>query len=459
MSSIDETVDGDANEDRPPGPSGLPVVGNTLKFLRDPLTFHERLGEYDEDVVRFDLLSNTAYLLKHPDYIEQVLVTDEATTFDRGEITQAAFREVVDGGLFVAEGDDWARQRDLVRPAFYRQQLETYDDAIVEITREFVEEWDDGEEIHLSDEMTDLTLSVLAGTLLGVDLDGRGEPFSRAGKAVQSKFDTSSPSAYIPTWIPTPQNRRFKQAVTDVHELIDELMAERRNEPAGDDLLSLLLAASEGAADFGGDDGVGLTEDDIREHLITFLGAGHETTAVALTYALYVLGSNPDIAETVREELATVDGTPSAAEVRELPYLDKVVTETLRLYSPTYAIFREPTEPVEIGGYEIPAGTNITMSQYLVHRDERWYDDPLTFRPERWTDEFRAELPDYAYFPFGGGPRQCIGMRFATMEMKLALATVLPRFDLEPVDDDPFDFQMVFSLQPGGPVPMRVHDR
>ena len=230
-----------------------------------------------------------------------------------------------------------------------------------------------------------------------------------------------------------------------LESLIEELIAARRADPGGrGDLLSLLLAA--------GEDGSAPPEAELRDQLITFLFAGHETTALGLTYALRALGHHPTARERLREELAEVTGDepPGLADLPELSYTDRFVRETLRLYPPAYALFREATEDTELGDYRIPAGSKLSLPQIHVHRDGRFYDDPESFRPDRWTDG--TERPEYAYFPFGGGPRHCIGMRFARMELKLVVATVLAAVDVDPVGGPDIDFEPGVTLRPAEPV-------
>jgi cytochrome P450 len=454
------------DDERPPGPDGLPLVGNTFQFLRDPVGFYERLGaEYDGDVVRYEIAGTSGYLLTHPDHVERVLVHDD-DVFVKGQVSRDSLGQVVDGGVLLSEGEEWASQRKLLQPAFYRGRIETYADTMVDASRARVEGWSDGEVVPVRDEMQQLTLETLARTLFGVEMDGRGREVGEAARALLAKFDAGGVSAYLPPWVPTPANVRFRRAMSDLTDTVDALIAERKGDtegasrasparsdrgasrPACDDLISLLLSADDG-----------LDDEAIRANMVTFLIAGHETTSLALTYALSLLADHPEKRDRLHAELDDVDGDPSAGDLPELDYLDDVVTEALRLYPPAYTMFREPTEPVEIGGYTVEPGENLSLPQYLVHRDERWYDDPLAFRPERWTDEFEEDLPDYAYFPFGGGPRHCIGMRFATMEAKLSLATVLSRVTVEPTDETEIDPRMAITLQPGGPVPLRVRTR
>jgi len=455
--ATDDTRPADGEAVRPgdaaPGPDGLPLVGNTLSFLRDPVGFYRDLGAYDADVVAYDIAGTSGYAVTHPDDVERVLVHDDAL-YERGTVTRETLGQISDGGLFLSEGEDWARQRRLLQPAFYAGTVETYADTMTATAASVGDGWADGEVVRAREAMADLTLAVLAETLFGVDLSGRGAAVGDAATALLAKFDSSAPSAYLPGWVPTPRNLRFRRAVADLRALVDELVAERRSAGGGseerEDVLSLLAAA----------DAERLSDDDIRANMLAFLIAGHETTALALTFALHALATHPDVQDRLAAELdAELDGRPGADDLAGLDVLDRVVDETLRLYPPAYTVFREPTEPVVLGGYRVEAGANLTLPQFVVHRDERWYDDPLSFRPARWDGDLRERTPDYAYFPFGGGPRACIGARFARMEAKLALATLLADWRVEPTADADLDLRMAVTLGPGGPVPLRVRRR
>ncbi|WP_123539043.1 cytochrome P450 [Halosimplex salinum] len=452
--------------DRPPGPDGLPLAGNTFQFLRDPLEFYDRCSAYEDDVVTYRVATSDGVMLKHPADIERVLVTDDAD-YRRASIIRNALGQIADGGLFLMEGEDWQAHRTALQPSFYRDRIETYADMMARFADERADEWRGRDTVAVSEEMRTLTLEILAKTLLDVDIRGQESAIRDAAAAISERFDAGSLSAFLPLWVPTPVNRRCRRAVSQFDESIAEIVAERRaSDGEFDDLLSILLDL-----DLDGDgDGGGLDERAIRDHLFTFLFAGHETTALTLSYAAFLLANHPEKQARLHEELDEVlgDGSegssadatrPSAADLFELDYLGQVVDEALRLYPPAYTVFREPTRDVEIGGYEIPAGSTISLPQWVVHRDDRWYDDPDSFRPERWTDDFRDDLPEYAYYPFGGGPRHCIGMRFALMEAKLVLGTLAQRFAFEAVTEPPLDLSMQITLQPEEPIDVGLRER
>ncbi len=436
----------------PPGPTGLPLVGNTLAFLRDPVGFYDELAAYDSDVVAYNIAGDDGYMVRHPGDIQRVLVTDDAD-YRRAQLIRDSLGQVADGGLFLTEGETWQRERTALQPAFYRDRIETYAEMMVRYASERADAWQGRESVAVSEEMRTLTLEILTKTLLDVDIRGRESEVGDAADTITANFDAGTVSAFLPMWVPTPQNRRTKRALDEFDATIEDLVAQRR---AGDadpeDLLSILL-------DVEFEDGSALSERDVRDTLFTFLVAGHETTALTLSYACMLLANHPETQAKLHTELDEVVGEDdlTAASLFELDYLGHVVDEALRLYPPAYTIFREPTTDVTLGGYDIPAGSVVTLPQWVVHRDERWFDDPDAFRPDRWTGD--RDRPEYAYFPFGGGPRHCIGMRFALMEAKLVLATLARRFAFEPGTEPPVDLSMRLTLQPSDPISVGLVNR
>ncbi len=442
---------------RPPGPDGLPVLGNTLDLVRDPFAFYERLREdYDADVVTYTVAGDRGYMLTAPEDIERVLVT-EAPDFGKGRIMEENLGQVIPNGLVVTEGEQWGADRTLLQPLFYRERIEGYADTMTAAAARLADGWTDSQPVVADEAMRTLTLDVLAKTLLDLDVSERRDRIARDTEAILAQFETSSLSAFLPQWVPTPRHLRGRRGLSDFHDLVDELIAERRAAPDLDereDLLSLMLTAEY-------EDGSRMDEATVRDQLMTFLVAGHETTSLALTYCLFLLANNPERQARLHEELADELGgeDPTAADLFGLDYLDDVFTEALRLYPPAFVVFRESEAPKTFQGYDVPEGSLLSLPQWNVHRDDRWYDEPEAFRPERWTDDFEADLPDYAYYPFGGGPRACIGNRFATMEAKLALATMCQRYRFEPVTEPPLDLTMMITLQPTDPVRVRPVER
>ncbi|WP_440989296.1 cytochrome P450 [Haloarchaeobius baliensis] len=453
-----ETAD-DGDGGFPPGPDGRPVIGNTLQFTSDPHAFYDELASYG-DVVGYSVARQRMTTVLHPDLVQQVLVTD-SEKFGKWDISDFGTEFAPDGLLFT-EGAQWREQRTLAQPAFQLDRVRSYGDAMATYARELVDDLDDGETIAANERFSELTMRILADSLFDLDVDGSeaGAAITRAAEALNERADPDGLGTFVPQWVPTPSNRRFTGAMAEFEETVDRLVAERRATDDGardgdahDDLLAMLMRA--------GEDGDGMSDRELRDTMLTFLFAGHETTSLALTYTTYLLAEHPDVADRLREEIDdAVDGdTPDTIDVFGLEYLDRVCTESMRLYPPAYVVFREAREDVELGGYEIPAGTKLTLPQFHIHHDERWYDAPGEFRPDRWTDEFEASLPEYAYFPFGGGPRHCIGMRFAMLELKLVLATLLRHCRFEYRGDGPPEPTMGATYQPTEDVRLRVTKR
>jgi len=335
------------------------------------------------------------------------------------------------------------------------ERVQSYADSMSRYAADTVQSWNDGQELALNDELSDLTLRILAHTLFDFDIeddDQFGETVSEATTVINARAEGRTISNFLPQWVPTPSNRRYKRVIAEMRAMVEEFIEDRRGrEDEYDDLLSLLLTASD-------EDSKTLSDVEIRDQMITFIGAGTETSSLALTYACLELAKRDDVRAKLEEEVSAVlDGEqPTLSDLPQLDYTERVLNETLRLYPPAYIMLREASRDVTIGGYHVPAGTKISVPQFYVHTDERWYDDPDEFRPERWTDDFEAELPDYAYFPFGGGPRHCIGMRFAMLELKHVLPIIVQHVDFDLLSDPDPDFAPGVTLQPAADVRVRV---
>ncbi|RQG94391.1 cytochrome P450 [Natrarchaeobius chitinivorans] len=436
----------------PPGPDGLPIVGNTFQVVRDPIGFYDVVSRYG-DVVRYRVAGKTFTALLHPDHVERVLVS-EHDRFERYLFTEFGL-DIGSEGLLTSTGEQWHRQRQLMQPAFTIERIRTYADTMAAYAERTADDWDDGQTIAANRAFSRLTLGILAKALFDVEIDPESddEVIVRAARAINERANTQSVFTFLPKWLPTPENRRYDRAMADYRERIDELIHHRRSDgPGGDDLLSLLLEAS-------GPEGADLSPEEVRDNLVTFLFAGHETSSVALTYTFMLLARHDDVADTLHEELETVlDGErPRFEHVPRLEYTEHVITEAMRLYPPAYILFRTVLEDVVIDGYRIPEGTIVTLPQFWLHTDERFYDDPDAFEPERWTDD--RDRPEYAYFPFGGGPRHCIGMRFAMLEMKLIVATLMQQFEPTLLSEPDPEPAVTTTLKPAEDVLIRMDRR
>jgi cytochrome P450 len=425
----------------PPGPR-LPILGALIMPGRDPLAIFTRFARDYGDIVGFRLSGERAFFINHPDYIRQVLVTDNAK-YGKSRALERA-RKLLGDGLLTSDGAVHQRKRRHVQPGFHRARIAGYADTMVDHASRAVGRWADGATIDVSSEMMRLTLSIVGRTLFDVDIESKADRVGRALTAVLETFwVTLLPFSGVVEALPSRTVRRAVRARTDLDALIYEMVAERRQHPGAErpDLLSMLIHSDT--------DGGRLTDREIRDEAMTLLLAGHETTANALMWTWYLLSQSPDVVAGVQEEVdrvlmgrrATLDA------VDTLPYVTRVVTESARLFPPAWSIGRRAKEPCEIGGYTIPAQSLVFMSQWTMHRDRRFYPDPERFDPARWTPEFRASLPRYAYFPFGGGVRRCIGESFAWTELVLIVATIAQHWELQLVPGHPIATQPLLTLR------------
>jgi len=404
---------------KPPGPKGHLVVGVLPEFRKDPAGFLETMARRYGDVVYIPLGRQHIYCLSHPDAIRDVLVTHQ-NKFKKSRMLERA-RVLLGDGLLTSEGDHHRRQRRLVQPAFHRDRLAGYGAVMVERAALVRDQWKPGQSFDVLQEMMRLTLAIVAKTLFSTEVDSEADEIGDALTEVFSLFEIILlPFSEILEKLPLPAVRRFKRARQRLDETIYRLIAERRatGRDTGD-LLSMLLLAND-------DEGSGgMSDQQVRDEALTLFLAGHETTADALTWAWYLLSQNPEIERAFHAELDRILGErlPSFEDLPHLRYIESVFAEALRLYPPGWGIGRRALEDFQAGEFLIPARSVVLMSPYAVHRDPRWFPDPLVFKPERWLLE-DSSRPKFAYFPFGGGARVCIGERFAWMEGTLLLATV-----------------------------------
>jgi cytochrome P450 len=439
----------------PPAPRrGLPG-GALLAFRRDPLGFLTVVRERHGDVAMFRIGPRRFYLLSHPDHVQDVLVTRH-----RNFIKSLALQKskvLLGEGLLTSEGDHHLRQRRMAQPAFHRPRIAEYAAAMAEIASAADAGWRDGQVVDAAREMNRVALAIAGRTLFGAEVSGEAEEISRALDDAFALYNRlSNPFAFLLDRLPVPGTLRMKRARqrldATIYRIIDE--ARRRGDAAErGDLLSLLLSARDDEGDGGG-----MSDEQLRDEALTIFLAGHETTANALAWTWHLLGANPQVGETMRAELAEVLGgrAPTADDVPRLPYTRAVLAESMRVYPPAWAIGRQPLEDFEIGGFAVRAGSVVLMSPWVTQHDARFFPDPERFTPERWTPEMEAGLHRYAYFPFGGGPRKCIGEHFAWMEGIVVLATLAQRWRMHPVPGHTVATQPRITLRPLGGLPMRA---
>ena len=374
------------------------------------------------DIVTMRYYNFRVFFISHPDYIEQVLVTDNRK-FIKGRILRKN-KQLFGNGLLTSEGDFWLRQRRLAQPAFHRGRVASYADTMVRYASRIASEWRNGEERDIHAEMMRLTLSIVAKTLFDADVDREAKRVGHALEAIMQLNSDFRKLILTPTWLPTPRKIRATIATAKLNRIVYRFIEERRASGVDNgDLLSMLLAARD-------DDGSRMTDRQLRDESITIFLAGHETTANALSWTWMLLAQNPNVESKLHEELDRVLGgrEPTVEDLPNLRYTGQVITESMRLYPPAWGMARVAIDNTEIAGYPIPKGCGVSLAQWVVHRDPRWFDAPLEFRPERWEGDLLKRLPRFAYFPFGGGPRQCIGNNFAVMEASLLLATLAQQF-------------------------------
>ena len=441
--------------DSPPGPGLVENAAFHLEFVQDQIdAYWTVLDEYGP-VVRLWIGPFDTFLVTEPELIEEVLL-EKARSFHK-DVVSKELEMLLGRGLLITDGELWRRQRKLVAPPLQRRQIAHYADVMVTQTERLIDGWDDGQTVRFDRDATELTLRIVVQTLFDLEMEGRIETIAEAIDDTMEFVDQyrHSPWRFLPDPIPTPKERKFERAKAHLDEIIYDLIERRRerDEP-GDDLLYRLLQASN-------DDGSQMSDEQLRDEVITLFLAGHETTALAITYAFFLLSQDPRAAGRLREEVDAVigDQRPGVEHARELPYTEAVFQESMRLFPPAWAVGRQPIEDVEIGDYTIPAGSQVIIPQAIVHRDQRWYDAPDDFRPERWLGDLEEELPRFAYFPFGGGPRICVGNHFAQMEAVLAIATIAKHCQFDHVAPDEMETYTSITQRPEDPVRLRVRYR
>jgi cytochrome P450 len=408
-----------------PGPKGLPLLGVSIRLVRDSLELLQSVAREYGDIVRIPVIMGTRILLNHPDYIQEVLVL-QPQKFHKSKLSKEVTERLLGQGLLISEGDFWRRQRRLAQPAFHRQRINGYSSTMLECAQAQIRNWREGETRDMAQEMMELTLEAAVRTLFGTTLPGEAQHVGRAMTfLMRYSLRRARKPIQIPASWPTPKNRRANREYEFLDSLVYRIISERRQAGSNhhNDLLSLLMGAMD-------EDGSQMTPKQLRDETMTLFLAGHETTAITLSWTWYLLAQNPAVEGRLHEELRSVLGgrAPEVADLGRLPYLHAVINEVLRLYPPAYILARVAIAPFRIGEYDFPAGETVLLSQWVMHRDPRYYDEPESFRPERWLNGLADRLPPGAYFPFGDGPRRCIGQGFALLESALVIATIAQRF-------------------------------
>ena len=434
-----------ASRTRPPGPrNARPFLGVLPHFRKDPTGYLQSVAREHGDLAYMRLGPQHAYVVSRPEWIRDILVTHQSN-FVKSRILERA-KVLLGEGLLTSEGDFHTRQRRLVQPAFHRERLIRYAADMVACAETARKQWRDGAEFDMHREMTRLTLAIVGRTLFSADVSSEADQIGAAMHQILNLFDTLLlPFFNLLQKLPLPSVRRFEKARDQLDAIVYGMIAERRKSGTDKgDLLSMLLLAQDE------DDHAGMTDKQVHDEALTLLVAGHETTANALTWTWYLLSQNPQVEARMHAELDAVLGgrSPAFDDVPQLPYTTGVFSESLRLYPPAWALGRRALADYEIGGYTVPKGSILLMSPWVMHRDARYWPDPDRMDPLRWTAEEAEKRPKFAYFPFGGGARVCIGERFAWAEGVLVLATLAQHWKMRLVPGHPVATQAVITLRP-----------
>jgi cytochrome P450 len=411
------------------GPKPHWLTGNLAEFRKDRLAFFIRCAKEYGDIVPLRIMRYRVLLLSRPDLIEDVLVTQSKNFVKHFGLR--LYRPLLGDGLVTAEGDHWRRQRKLSAPAFQASRIAAYAKTMVAATLRMLDTWQQSPGVRdVHDDLSRATMEIACATLFGddrgADPEAVGRALTDAMEALSRRWSRPIP---LPEWAPTPENLLFRRASRRIERIVRQIVDRKRaaGNRDGNDLLSALLQAQD-------ENGSAFTDAQLMDEVRTLFLAGHETTALALTYSLHLLAENPDSQSTLQAEIdAVLNGRPPEyADMDRLPYTRNVVTESMRLYPPADFLGREAIADCTVGGMHVRKGTNLFMSEWVMHHDERYFRDAWTFDPDRWTPAFERSLPRFVYFPFGAGPRYCIGQTFATAEAVLGLAAICQRFRFAP---------------------------
>lgn len=433
----------------PRGPRGHLLFGNVREFQRDKLQFVEDVARGYGDVVRYRMATMTWYQVNHPDGVQRVMQNQH--NYGKGALTSGVLGPILGEGLSTSEGELWRHQRRLMQPVFHQKSVAAFGELMTKAMLEMVERWQPqlGKTVDVAAEMSRLTQDIVVRALFGTDVGEESDTISGAittlMEEVAYRFEVP---AYPPLKVPTKRNRRMRTALEALDRAVYRIIEERRRGAEGDDLLSLLMSSRDEET------GETMSDKQLRDEVITLFIAGHETTATALSWSLYLLARHPEAEHHLREEIEEAIGSngqarsPSVVDLPKLPYASMVIEEAMRLYPPAWITNRQSLSDDTICGYHIPAGSYLIVLPYVLHRHPDFWERPETFDPERFSPDQSSARPRYSYFPFGGGPRQCIGRGMALMEAQLILATVTQRCRLRLVSELPVEPLAVATLRP-----------
>lgn len=444
----------------PPGPRSLPLIGVLPEVRRDALGFLMRTFQQYGDVAHYRLGPLSASLIAHPDGVRHVL-QENVKNYTKDHVSYSMLRRTIGDGLVTSRGDFWLRQRRLAQPAFHRQRIAAMGQSMVAATIELLADWEQraeqGVAFDVGEEMMHLTLRIVGDALFGSNVQAESlivhRAFNELSAQIIARFRNFN---LLPPVLPTRADRRYRQAISELDTVVYRIIASRRARPedSGDLLSMLMLARDE-------ESGERMDDKQLHDEVLTMLLAGHETTATTLTWVWAMLDRHPQVVVLLEAELDRVLGerAPTVEDLPQLNYTRQVIDETIRLYPPIYIMSRQVLADDAIGGYRIKGGATVDISPYVTHRHPAFWDRPEEFDPERWTPERVAARPRFAYFPFSGGPRQCIGNSFAQMEATLVLATIASRYRLHLPENHTLAIDPLVTLRPRGGLPVRLERR
>lgn len=434
-----------------------PVLGPLRDLNRDLFSTFGRMAK-EGDAVSFRVLHQRLHLLTHPDHFRHVLV-DEAQKYRKQTRGYVLMRKLLRDGLLTSEGDFWLRQRRLAQPAFHRHRIAAFGDTMVRVAAETAAKWTDGVRLDVSHEMMEATFRIVTLTLMSRDAKGEAEKVGAAlGDALAHITHRMQTPWSLPEWIPTPANRRFESACRTLSSVVDEVIAERRAEgprEGREDLLDMLLGARDEET------GEGMSDAQLRDEILTMMLAGHETTAMTLTWTLHLLASHPEVEAKLFAEIdGVLGGRPATmADLPALAYADRVVQESIRLYPPAWIIARRAEEEDDVGGLRVRPGDWVFLSPWVTHRRPDFWPEPDRFDPDRFAPERSAARHRYAWIPFSAGQRKCIGDQFALMEARLVLVTLLQHWRFRAVPGHVVEPEPLLTLRAKGGMPMIAERR
>ncbi|MGE7668785.1 cytochrome P450 [Peribacillus sp. NPDC097077] len=424
-------LDKDAH-DSPTGPKGKIITGHTKEFQSDTIGFLTRLAKEYGDVAKLRLGPfQNVYLISDPDLIKQILVTKQKSFLKSKDFD--SLKPLIGEGLITSDKDFHMRQRRLIQPSFKKTHISNYAQDMIDITKEYISTWKNGEERIITEDTMSLALGIVSKTMFSTELkDGYnliGEPIDEVMKVAVKRMRNLF---QLPLWIPTKSNREYKKVLERLDTVIYSIIEGRREDAKShEDMLGILMEARDEV------DGLGMSDRQVRDEVMTIFLAGHDTTATLLSWTLYLLSQNPEVEAKLFHEIDTVIGnrTPTPDDFMKLTYTQNIIWESLRIYPPLYVISRKAAEDVSIGNYHFKKGEMFLLSSYVMHHNPEYFDQPESFIPERFENNYLKTIPPFAYFPFGGGPRVCIGNHFALMEAVLVLACIAQQYRIKLAPD------------------------